>query len=286
MSDLETLLARYAIQDAEWQKIRDELVTAAGKGIITAYQVTLTQKKRMLARGERLITYEELEKAHEEAQKSPENCDHDWGSVEQGTCRAVCRKCGTSAHAGNVIATLQYQLSRLTRFERVIPPPDDVAGCVCCDTCSGFRTPGHRCAFCAAKLQKVDLLEQCRESDKQALGERYDRIQALEAQLMNALAVIDILDPPEKQSERRPLHPDVQRALDYVRMARSAEGAMKLTEPTLCRRLYHDPLGRRDLHCVDPPGHLGHYHRAVDGKGRTITWKSGSEFDGGAEVPK
>lgn len=53
--------ARYAAQCQEWQAIRDELITAAGGEPVTAYQVTLEQKKRLMARGDRMVTPEELE---------------------------------------------------------------------------------------------------------------------------------------------------------------------------------------------------------------------------------
>ena len=57
---MSTALERWATQDAEWRTIRDELVTTArGRGV-TAYQVSLEQRKRMLARGERPVMYEEI----------------------------------------------------------------------------------------------------------------------------------------------------------------------------------------------------------------------------------
>lgn len=52
---------RYIAQEAEWKKICDEMVTKAKPGhAVTAYQVTLEQRKRMLARGERPMEYKEI----------------------------------------------------------------------------------------------------------------------------------------------------------------------------------------------------------------------------------
>jgi len=52
---------RYIAQEAEWKKICDEMVTAAESGHpVTAYQITLEQRKRMLARGERYMEYKEI----------------------------------------------------------------------------------------------------------------------------------------------------------------------------------------------------------------------------------
>ena len=59
----EAALARYGEQEREWQRIRDELVAAAAAGGEpgpSAYQVSLEQRKRMLERGQRPITFEEL----------------------------------------------------------------------------------------------------------------------------------------------------------------------------------------------------------------------------------
>jgi hypothetical protein len=60
----------YMKQAAEWQAIRDELIDAwenrFKNGIKpigrepTAFQVTLEQKKRMLARGEKFMEYEDI----------------------------------------------------------------------------------------------------------------------------------------------------------------------------------------------------------------------------------
>jgi hypothetical protein len=51
-------LERYGDQQAEWQAIANEMI-ADGK-TPTAYQVSLEQRKRMLARGERPITADEI----------------------------------------------------------------------------------------------------------------------------------------------------------------------------------------------------------------------------------
>ncbi len=59
----EAALARYGEQEREWQRIRDELIdraAAAGEPAPSAYQVTLEQRTRMLTRGQRPITFEEL----------------------------------------------------------------------------------------------------------------------------------------------------------------------------------------------------------------------------------
>lgn len=56
----------WATQCREWDAIKDEMVLAWEKkgrpygGGPTAYQVTLEQKKRMLARGEKPMEYEEI----------------------------------------------------------------------------------------------------------------------------------------------------------------------------------------------------------------------------------
>ena len=57
---MSTALEHWATQDAEWRGICDELIKARPGEPVTAYQVSLEQRKRMLARGERPITYEEI----------------------------------------------------------------------------------------------------------------------------------------------------------------------------------------------------------------------------------
>ena len=57
---MSTALERWALQDAEWRTIRDDLIEARPGQPVTAYQVSLEQRKRMLARGERPVTYEEI----------------------------------------------------------------------------------------------------------------------------------------------------------------------------------------------------------------------------------
>lgn len=62
-----TALERWALQDAEWRTIRDELIDARPGEGVTAYQVSFEQRKRMLARGERPVTYEEIVAEYEAA---------------------------------------------------------------------------------------------------------------------------------------------------------------------------------------------------------------------------
>jgi hypothetical protein len=47
-------------QYSEWCAIRDELIRNRPDQKVTAYQVSLEQRKRMLARGEQPIGYEEI----------------------------------------------------------------------------------------------------------------------------------------------------------------------------------------------------------------------------------
>ena len=54
------MMERWAKQDAEWRAIRDEMIAARPDDGVTAYQVSLEQRKRMLARGERPMTLEEI----------------------------------------------------------------------------------------------------------------------------------------------------------------------------------------------------------------------------------
>lgn len=59
---LQALMKRYGEQCEEWQAIAKELVANCPPGdIVTAYKVTREQKSRLLARGEQMITYEDLE---------------------------------------------------------------------------------------------------------------------------------------------------------------------------------------------------------------------------------
>jgi len=59
---LQALMKRYGEQAEEWQAIAKELVANCPTGdIVTAYKVTREQKKRLLARGDHMVTYEELE---------------------------------------------------------------------------------------------------------------------------------------------------------------------------------------------------------------------------------
>lgn len=56
-----SLMKKYEAQCREWDEIRDQLIDARRNGeAVTAFQVTTEQRKRMLARGERMVTYEEL----------------------------------------------------------------------------------------------------------------------------------------------------------------------------------------------------------------------------------
>ena len=66
-----TTLERWAAQDAEWRAIRDELIEQRPGQPVTAYQVSLEQRKRMLARGERPVTYEEILAEYESAMEKP-----------------------------------------------------------------------------------------------------------------------------------------------------------------------------------------------------------------------
>lgn len=62
LDEMQSLLAAYERQHAEWCAIRDELTVLAegSSDHVTAYQVTLQQRKRLLARGERLLTSDDL----------------------------------------------------------------------------------------------------------------------------------------------------------------------------------------------------------------------------------
>lgn len=55
-------LERWAAECDEWQRIRDELAIRTPEGV-TAYQVTLEQRKRALASGKKLLTPEEISTA-------------------------------------------------------------------------------------------------------------------------------------------------------------------------------------------------------------------------------
>jgi hypothetical protein len=65
-------LPKYFKQAAEWQRISEELQakTAPGEGV-TAYQVTLEQKKRCLARGEKFMEYEDILNEYHEHNPDP-----------------------------------------------------------------------------------------------------------------------------------------------------------------------------------------------------------------------
>ena len=68
-------MGRWARQDAEWRVIGNEMAAAANGGAVSAYQVSLEQRKRMLARGERPMTYEEiLADLEAEAEAAPNAC--------------------------------------------------------------------------------------------------------------------------------------------------------------------------------------------------------------------
>lgn len=54
-------LARWGRECAEWAEIRDEMATSRG-GPVTAHQVTTEQRKRMLARGDRPVSIEDMER--------------------------------------------------------------------------------------------------------------------------------------------------------------------------------------------------------------------------------
>ncbi len=56
-------LEKWKTQCAEWQAICDELLDKTNGGPVTAYQVSLEQRKRALAEGRKLVTYSDLENA-------------------------------------------------------------------------------------------------------------------------------------------------------------------------------------------------------------------------------
>lgn len=58
MSDAKSALDRYGEQQLEWQAIRDEMIAAGGSP--SAYQVTLELRKRLLERGERMVTADDI----------------------------------------------------------------------------------------------------------------------------------------------------------------------------------------------------------------------------------
>ena len=53
-------MRRWSAQCEEWSAIARELAAARPGDAVTAYQVSLEQRKRMLARGERPISAEEI----------------------------------------------------------------------------------------------------------------------------------------------------------------------------------------------------------------------------------
>ena len=60
------MTTRYEKQAKEWNDVKDELLGAAGPeaGSISAHQVSTEWRKRMLARGERPMTMEEIEEEY------------------------------------------------------------------------------------------------------------------------------------------------------------------------------------------------------------------------------
>lgn len=50
----------WAAEQAEWMAIRDELIEAAAGNPVSAWQVSLEQRKRMLKRGESPMTYDQI----------------------------------------------------------------------------------------------------------------------------------------------------------------------------------------------------------------------------------
>lgn len=63
LDKLQALMKRYGEQCEEWRAIADELIARArndGTTVVTAYEVTLEQRRRLFARGDRMVTYEEL----------------------------------------------------------------------------------------------------------------------------------------------------------------------------------------------------------------------------------
>lgn len=59
-----TAIERWERECEEWQAIKDEFVSSSPIGGVTAYVVSLEQRKRMLARGERPVTLEEIQAEH------------------------------------------------------------------------------------------------------------------------------------------------------------------------------------------------------------------------------
>lgn len=53
-------MSKYAEQCAEWQAIGAELIEQAGGGGVSAFQVTEEQRRRLYARDDRMMTYDEI----------------------------------------------------------------------------------------------------------------------------------------------------------------------------------------------------------------------------------
>jgi hypothetical protein len=99
----------------EWQAIADEIVdptrsVTEGRKFKTAYDVSFEQRKRMLARGQRPMTYPEIINEHER-ETGACTCPQDngngvWrGPLEDGflhheTCVKVTKKCACGAPPG------------------------------------------------------------------------------------------------------------------------------------------------------------------------------------------
>jgi hypothetical protein len=64
-----TALERYKRQMDEWDAVGKEMMAARPGEPISCHQVTTEHRKRMLARGERLVSYEEIVAEHEAAKE-------------------------------------------------------------------------------------------------------------------------------------------------------------------------------------------------------------------------
>lgn len=138
-----TAIERWATQHAEWVAIGNELALARPGQPVTAYQVSLEQRKRMLARGERPITHEEIIAEHEALEQgalvdfvetSADAADSGWGWKQEWL--ADGQPAPSAAHYFADIRDLKTACGKLLSVQTMWSPGD----CPQCEECLAVRT--------------------------------------------------------------------------------------------------------------------------------------------------
>jgi hypothetical protein len=145
-AELERGRERIEALELERDRLRAELetVTARGLELVAAAEAAGAVAEEELRR--RVTELDELRAARE------------YGLVRMRSAEERAEKAEAAlelAGSGPTLEQLQFSLNAADRWCVVIPPENEAAGCVPCDTCPGFRAAGQPCSTCAAAVGAV-----------------------------------------------------------------------------------------------------------------------------------